>query len=82
MSTKHLTVRLAAFALMLTLPVAAFAQTARVEGMALQGDYTHELLKRRSKNWLRAHIAVSLAFYLLLILHVWAAIYFGLRWFG
>ena len=43
---------------------------------------THELLKRRSKNWLRAHIAVSLAFYLLLILHVWAAIYFGLRWFG
>lgn len=39
MSTKHLNVRLAALALMLTLPVAAFAQTARVQGMALQGDY-------------------------------------------
>ena len=43
---------------------------------------THELLKRRTKNWLRAHIATSLAFYLLLIFHIWTAIYFGLRWFG
>src|SRR5258705_8342750 len=39
MSNKNLIVRFAALALMLTLPVAAFAQTARVEGMALQGDY-------------------------------------------
>lgn len=43
---------------------------------------THELLKRRAKNWLWAHIATSLAFYLLLALHVWSAIYYGLRWFG
>jgi hypothetical protein len=41
----------------------------------------HELLKRRSKIWLKAHIVTSCAFYLLLILHVWAAIYFGLRLF-
>lgn len=41
---------------------------------------THELLKRRTARWLKAHIATSLAFYLLLILHVLSAIYFGLRW--
>ena len=39
MSTRNLIVRFAALALFLALPVAAFAQTARVEGMALQGDY-------------------------------------------
>lgn len=42
----------------------------------------HELLKRRSGHWLWAHIAASLAFYFLLALHVWSAIYFGLRWFN
>lgn len=42
---------------------------------------THELLKRRAAQWLKAHIATSCAFYLLLVLHVWSAIYFGLRWF-
>ncbi len=39
MSHKNLIVRFAAVALLLTLPVMAFAQTARVQGMALQGDY-------------------------------------------
>jgi len=39
MSHRNVIVRFAALALMLALPVAAFAQTARVEGMALQGDY-------------------------------------------
>ena len=42
---------------------------------------THELLKRRFAIWLKLHIASSIAFYLLLALHVWAGIYFGLRWF-
>lgn len=41
---------------------------------------THELLKRRAKHWLWSHLATSLTFYLLLILHIWSAIYFGLRW--
>ena len=31
--------------------------------------------------WLSAHIAFSIIFYVLLPLHVWAGIYFGLRWF-
>jgi hypothetical protein len=42
---------------------------------------THELLKRRFAQWLDLHIAASIVFYVLLALHVWAGIYFGLRWF-
>ena len=42
---------------------------------------SHELLRRRFAVWLKLHIAASLIFYLLLALHVWASIYFGLRWF-
>lgn len=42
---------------------------------------SHELLKRRFAIWLKLHIASSIVFYLLLALHVWAGIYFGLRWF-
>ncbi|HLG54311.1 MAG TPA: hypothetical protein VI485_03205 [Vicinamibacterales bacterium] len=41
---------------------------------------THERLKGRSSWWLRIHLVVSLLFYVLLALHVWAGIYFGLRW--
>lgn len=40
---------------------------------------THELLKRRTANWLTAHIVTSCVFYGLLIIHIWSAIYFGLR---
>ena len=42
---------------------------------------THELLKRRFAIWLKLHIASSVVFYVLLAVHVWAGIYFGLRWF-
>jgi hypothetical protein len=41
----------------------------------------HERLKRLSARWLKVHIAVALVFYVLLALHVWASIHFGLRWF-
>ena len=43
---------------------------------------THELLKRRTADWLKVHILTSCTFYLLLIIHVWSAIYFGIRWFN
>jgi hypothetical protein len=43
---------------------------------------THELLKRRAGAWLKVHLAMSCAFYLLLAFHIWAGIYFGLRWFN
>ena len=41
---------------------------------------THELLKRRTSRWLKIHIITSCVFYILLILHIWSAIYFGLRY--
>ena len=42
---------------------------------------THETLKRLFGVWLKLHIVISLILYGLLTLHVWASIYFGLRWF-
>jgi hypothetical protein len=46
-------------------------------------EYTikaHELLKRRYSTWIALHIGSSVAFYILLGLHIWASVYFGLRW--
>ena len=43
---------------------------------------SHELLKKRFAVWLTLHILASVLFYVLLVLHVWAVIYFGLRWFN
>ena len=40
-----------------------------------------ELLRRRSSRWLKIHMVVSYALLALLFLHVWASVYFGLRWF-
>lgn len=40
----------------------------------------HELLKRRFATWLGVHALASIAFYGLLAMHIWAAVYFGLRW--
>ena len=42
---------------------------------------THETFKRWFGSWLKFHIVISFILYLLLALHVWAGIYFGLRWF-
>jgi hypothetical protein len=42
---------------------------------------THELFKRLFGYWLKFHIVISLLLYALLGLHVWAGVYFGLRWF-
>jgi hypothetical protein len=42
---------------------------------------THEMLKRSAARWLWVHITASGIFCVLLALHIWAAIYFGLRWF-
>lgn len=44
------------------------------------GIKTDELMKRRFKAWLIVHIATSMVFYGLLALHIWASLYFGLRW--
>jgi len=43
---------------------------------------SHERFKQAFGVWLKFHIVISLVLYALLGLHVWAAIYFGLRWFA
>ncbi len=43
---------------------------------------TRETFKRWFSRWLRLHIVLATALYLLLALHIWAGIHFGLRWFG
>ena len=40
-----------------------------------------ERIRRQFRGWLAAHIVASIAAWLLLTLHIWAGIYFGLRWF-
>ncbi len=42
---------------------------------------THEKFKHWFSKWLKWHIAISLFLYLLMGLHIWASIHFGLRWF-
>lgn len=42
---------------------------------------THEAFRRWFAGWLKLHIVISLTLYALLALHVWAGLYFGLRWF-
>lgn len=43
---------------------------------------THELFKRWFSWALKVHIVLSVILYVLLGLHVWAGIHFGLRWFS
>jgi hypothetical protein len=38
-------------------------------------------VKRSFKAWLKLHIVISCVLYLLMGLHVWSAIHFGIRWF-
>lgn len=42
---------------------------------------THETFKRWFGWWLKFHIVISVILYVLLALHVWSGIHFGLRWF-
>ena len=44
------------------------------------GIKTDEVMKQRFRIWLIVHIAASVVFYGLLALHIWASLYFGLRW--
>jgi hypothetical protein len=43
---------------------------------------SHETFKRAFGVWLKVHIVISFVLYVLLGLHIWSAIYFGLRWFS
>jgi hypothetical protein len=41
---------------------------------------THETFKKWFGTWLKIHIVISMVLYVLLALHVWSGIHFGLRW--
>ena len=42
---------------------------------------THEVFKRWFGRSLKLHIVLSVLLYVLLALHVWSSVYFGIRWF-
>lgn len=42
---------------------------------------THEKFKLWFGKWLKFHIVISIVLYVLMALHIWAAVHFGLRWF-
>jgi ABC-type multidrug transport system fused ATPase/permease subunit len=65
-------------------PLPAGIRTVRLAESVADLEYavrTHEVFKRAFTKWLRLHIALSFVLYVLLGLHIWGAIYFGLRWF-
>ena len=39
-----------------------------------------ERLKKTFARWIVVHIASAIVMYVLLVLHIWSAIYYGLRW--
>jgi hypothetical protein len=41
---------------------------------------THQIFKRWFAFSLKLHIVLSIVLYVLLGLHIWAGIHFGLRW--
>jgi hypothetical protein len=58
-------------------------EVTRIAGSVADLEYairTHELFKRWFRRALNLHIVLSLILYVLLGLHVWAGIHFGLRW--
>ncbi len=42
---------------------------------------THEQFKQWFRRWLKFHIVISVVLYVLMALHIWGAIHFGVRWF-
>lgn len=42
---------------------------------------THETFKRAFRLWLKLHVTLAVVLYVLLGVHIWSGIYYGLRWF-
>ena len=59
------------------------AQAIRLSESIADVEYalrTHRTFKRMFSKWLKLHIVISAVLYLLLVLHVFAEFYYGLRW--
>lgn len=41
-----------------------------------------ETIKQTLRRWIVLHIGASIMMYVLLVLHIWSGIYYGLRWLG
>ncbi len=41
---------------------------------------SHTMLKRLFRGWVTFHIILSIALAVLLVAHIWSALYFGVRW--
>lgn len=64
-------------------PMPAAARALRLAESMADMEYavrTHEICRRAFGSWLACHIMVTCILYLLLLLHIWSAWYFGLRW--
>lgn len=62
-------------------PVARLANMAESIAELEYAVRSHARLKRWASRWLTVHIALAIAFAVLLVTHIWSGIYFGLRWF-
>lgn len=83
--TRLLTAGLASVGIDLSNANAPTAEVIRLAESVSDLEYairTHEFFKRWFGRALVVHIVLSIVFYLLLGLHIWAAINFGLRWFS
>lgn len=60
------------------------ARAIRLTSSIADVDYaikTHETFKRAFTVWLKLHITLATGFYILLAVHIWAGLHYGLRWF-
>lgn len=82
---RHLTARILLLASGESQPTEpSGVRTARLAESVADLEYavrTHQLFKSAFTKWLKLHIFLSMVLYVLLALHIWSAIHFGLRWF-
>tara|TARA_R110002167_G_scaffold263515_1_gene470280 strand:+ start:2120 stop:2866 length:747 start_codon:yes stop_codon:yes gene_type:complete len=83
--SRLLTAGLASLGIDLATTGGAVAEVTRLAESVADLEYairTHEFFKRWFSRALVVHIVLSIIFYVLLGLHIWAGIHFGLRWFS
>ena len=81
---RRLAAGLASLGVDLSTAGGAAAEVTRLAESVADLEYairTHEFFKRWFSRALKAHIVLSVLLYVLLGLHIWAGIHFGLRWF-
>lgn len=80
---RLLTAGLASFGIDLSTASGPAAEVTRLAESVADLEYairTHEFFKRWFSRALKVHIVLSVLFYVLLALHIWAGVHFGLRW--